>query len=70
MIQEDGLQMGYIAAIAGLFIAAGLALVSKLGTVSNAKLEAEVARARKTENTSVRSNAYLTQFDEAVASYR
>lgn len=62
--------MGYIAAIAGLFIAAGLALVSKLGTVNSAKLEAEVARARKAEDTSARRNAYLTQFDEAVASYR
>ena len=67
--------MMYVAAISIVFLAAGLAMLSKLGTGNSAALEVAAARSyagrqvRLAENEESR-NVYMRQFDEAVASYR
>lgn len=61
--------MMYVAAITVVFLAASVAMISKLGAFSAATLEGEVAKATARPQAASKT-VYMSQFEEAVASYR
>ncbi len=63
--------MVYVVAFAALYLVAGLAMVSELGTGNSAKLEeARLAANKARQEIAPAGNFYVNQFKEAVASYR
>ena len=60
--------MMYVAAIAVVFLAAGLAMLSKLGKGNSAALELAVARATGSRKAQAPRDFCMQQFDEAVSS--
>ena len=64
--------MMYVAAICVVFLAAGLAMLSKLGQGNSAALELAAARANAGRKVQLgvqdSSDFYMQQFDEAVSS--
>lgn len=64
--------MMYVAAICVVFLAAGIAMLSKLGQGNSAALELAVARANAGRNVQLGVQAprdfYMQQYDEAVSS--
>ena len=63
--------MVYVVAFAALYLVAGLAMVSELGTGNSAKLGGGLPAAnRARQEVAPAGNFYVNQFKEAVASYR